>query len=89
MADDLINSMNSAASQAAPKTAEIFVDAIEKMNLDDAKKILNGNENAATDFFKANTTDSLKKMIMPIIQNSMKDNQVARYYNSFNSYYKQ
>ncbi len=89
MADDLINSMNSAATKAAPQTAEIFVDAIEKMSLTDAQKILNGNENAATDYFKANTTTSLKKMIAPIIQETMKENQVAGYYDSFNNYYKQ
>lgn len=89
IADDLINSMNSAATKAAPKTAEIFVDAIDKMTLEDAQKILNGNENAATDYFRANTTESLKKMITPIIQETMKENQVAAYYDTFNSYYKQ
>ena len=89
MADDLITSMNTAATKAAPKTAEIFVDAIDKMTLEDAKKILAGNENAATDYFKANTTSSLKKMITPIIQETMKQNQVAGYYDSFNNYYKQ
>lgn len=89
IANDLINSMNSAATKAAPKTAEIFVDAIDKMSLEDAQKILNGSENAATDYFKANTTDSLKKMITPIIQETMQQNQVAGYYDTFNSYYKQ
>ena len=89
MADDLINSMNSAATKAAPKTAEIFIEAIDKMSLTDAKKILNGSDNAATDYFKTNTTQSLKKLISPIIQKSMKENQVATYYDAFNSYYKQ
>ena len=89
MADDLINSMNSAATEAAPKTAEIFVDAIDKMSLADAQKILSGSDNAATDYFKTNTTDSLKKMIAPIIQETMKENQVAGYYDTFNDYYKQ
>lgn len=89
MADDLINSMNTAATKAAPQTAKIFVDAIEKMSLEDAQKILSGNENAATDYFKANTTSSLKKMIAPIIQETMKQNQVAGYYDTFNNYYKQ
>src|SRR5574344_2870656 len=42
MVDDLILSMNSAASKAAPKTADIFMDAISKMSLDDAQKILRG-----------------------------------------------
>lgn len=89
IANDLITSMNSAATKAAPKTAEIFVDAIDKMTLEDAQKILSGNENAATDYFKENTTSSLKKMITPIIQEAMKQNQVAGYYDAFNGYYKQ
>ena len=88
MADDLINSMNSAASKAAPKTAEIFISAIDKMSLTDAQKILSGGNNAATEYFKANTTESLKKMIAPIIQKSMKDNQVASYYDTVNNVYK-
>lgn len=88
MADDLINSMNSAASKAAPKTAEIFISAIDKMSLTDAQKILSGGNNAATEYFKANTTESLKKSIAPIIQETMKENQVAGYYDSVNNVFK-
>lgn len=88
MADDLINSMNSAASKAAPQTAEIFMDAIDKMSLADAQKILNGGDNAATNYFKANTTESLKKSILPIVQQTMKENQVAGYYDMLNNLYK-
>ena len=88
MADDLINSMNTAASKAAPKTAEIFISAIDKMSLTDAQKILSGGNNAATEYFKTNTSDSLKKAIMPIIQETMKENQVASYYDSVNGIYK-
>ena len=89
IADDLINSMNTAATKAAPQTAEIFVDAIDKMSLTDAQKILSGGENAATDYFKTNTNTSLKQMIAPIIQGTMKENQVAGYYDTFNKYYKE
>ena len=88
VANDLINSMNTAATKAAPKTAEIFVDAIDKMSIEDAKKILAGNDNAATEYFQANTTENLKKMITPIIQETMKQNQVATYYETANSFYK-
>jgi hypothetical protein len=87
LADDLIHSMNAAASKAAPKTAAIFVDAIDKMSVDDAKTILNGNEHAATEYFQKNTTGSLKEMIKPIIQESMQENDVAKYYDIFNEYY--
>lgn len=88
MADDLINSMNNAATKAAPQTAEIFMNAIDKMSLTDAQAILSGGNEAATNYFKANTTDSLKKLIAPIIQESMKENQVATYYDGVNNLYK-
>ena len=88
MADDLINSMNSAATKAAPKTAEIFMSAIDKMTLTDAQKILSGGNDAATNYFKSNTTESLKKSITPIIQETMKENKVATYYDAVNNLYK-
>lgn len=89
VADDLINSMNSAATKAAPETAAIFVDAINNMSLEDAKSIVNGGDNAATEYFSANTTDSLKNLISPIIQETMQENKVAKYYDTFNKYYKE
>lgn len=89
IADDLINSMNSAATTAAPKTAEIFTKAITDMNLDDAKKILAGDDKAATNYFQTNTSESLKNIITPIIQKSMEENDVAKYYKIFNDAYKQ
>ena len=88
MADNLINSMNTAASKAAPKTAEVFVNAIDKMSVTDAQAILSGGNEAATNYFKANTSDSLKKLIAPIIQETMKENQVATYYDTVNNLYK-
>ena len=88
MADDLINSMNTAASKAAPQTAEIFMNAIDKMSLADAQGILSGGNEAATNYFKANTTDSLKKLISPIVQETMKENNVASYYDTINNVYK-
>jgi len=88
IADDLINSMNSAASKAAPKTVDIFMKAIDKMSLTDAKKILSGDKNAATQYFKTHTSSSLEKMISPIVDNTMKENSVAKYYDTFNGYYK-
>ena len=89
VANNLINSMNSAATNAAPKTAEIFVNAIDKMSLEDAKKILAGDENAATSYFKENTSEALRKMIKPIVIKTMEENSVTKYYDTFNTYYKE
>ena len=87
IADDLIKSMNSAATEAAPKTAAIFVDAVDKMSIEDAKKILAGGDDAATNYFKEHTTTSLQAVIKPIIQKSMQDNNVASYYDTANDFY--
>ena len=88
VADNLINSMNAAASKAAPKTVEIFMNAINKMTLNDAKNILAGGKDAATQYFKKHTTGSLEKMIDQIVKITMKENSVAKYYDGFNEYYK-
>jgi hypothetical protein len=87
VADDLINSMNDAATEAAPKTASIFMKAIEKMTMQDAKTILAGDDHAATEYFQKNTTTSLQEMIKPIVVKSMQQNSVAKYYDKFNGLY--
>ena len=50
--------MNRAAEQAAPKARPIFEDAVKKMSFEDAQKILNGGNTAATDYFKTKTSSS-------------------------------
>lgn len=86
-ADDLIKAMNKAATKAAPKTVDIFIKTISKMNIKDAKEILKGDDTAATKYFKKNANSSLKELIKPIVKETMKENKVATYYNSFNKYY--
>ncbi|WP_455755785.1 DUF4197 domain-containing protein [Sulfurimonas sp.] len=87
--DDLILAMNNAATEAAPKTAEIFAKSISDMSIDDAKNILSGSDNAATDYFRKTTTKDLQNTISPIIQKSMDNNDVAKYYGYFQSFYKE
>ncbi|WP_324172912.1 DUF4197 domain-containing protein [Sulfurimonas sp.] len=86
--DDFIKSMNSAATDAAPKTIGIFLHAIQKMTIDDARTILSGNEDGATEYFKTHTTNSLTKLILPIIKKTMETNNVTAYYKKANSFYK-
>jgi hypothetical protein len=88
VADDLITSMNTAATKAAPKTTTIFLDAVENMSIEDAQMILAGGDDAATKYFEKKTSTSLSSAIKPIIQETMKENKVASYYETFNNYYK-
>lgn len=86
--DNFILSMNNAATQAAPKTVDIFINAIDKMTLDDAQKVLTGGDDAATQYFKNSTTKSLQKIIKPILLESMQSNNVVSYYDKVNDFYK-
>src|SRR4030042_861071 len=48
--DEFILSMNRAAERAAPQAQSIFGEAIKAMSFEDARKILGGNETAATPY---------------------------------------
>ncbi len=78
--DDFILSMNRAAEKAAPEAKSIFIDAIKEMTFDDAKKILNGNETAATEYFKTKASERLYDAFNPIISSSVNDVGATLYY---------
>jgi len=82
IADDFILSMNRAAEKAVPKVTNIFVDSIQNMSINDAKLILTGPENAATEYFKTNTSQQLQELIKPYIKDSMAQADVTKYYES-------
>lgn len=78
--DEFVLSMNRAAERAAPQAKEIFWDAIGEMTIDDARKILSGNETAATDYFKSKTSGKLTAAFRPVVEKSMNDVGVTRQY---------
>ncbi len=65
--DDIETTMNKAAEQAVPEAAEILADAIRKMSIDDAMKILNGPDDAATQYFRKVAGKSLAERFKPIV----------------------
>ena len=79
-ADQFVASMNSAAERAVPKTTTIVIDAIKKMSLSDARTILQGNDDAATQYLRQNTSEALQKAIQPIVSKSMDDVGVTAAY---------
>ena len=78
--DEFVLSMNRAAEEAAPFAKQIFWDAIGEMTFEDAKKILSGNETAATDYFKSKTSDKLTVTFKPIVDKAMNEVGVTRQY---------
>ncbi len=71
MMDDLELRLNRAAETATPKAKRIFADSIQTMNFDDAKRILNGPNDAATQYFKAKMSNPLAKEMRPIVSNAL------------------
>jgi len=78
--DELVVGMNRAAERAAPQAKQIFWDAIGAMTIDDARRILGGADTAATDYFKAKTSDALTTAFRPIVETSMREVGVTRQY---------
>jgi hypothetical protein len=70
-ADQCITTMNQAAEQAVPAAAGVFADSLKNMSVDDAKGILNGPPDAATQFFRKVTESELTKKFSPIVQEAM------------------
>ena len=75
--DTVITLLNRAAEDAAPKSVDIFADAITGMGIADAKNILFGADNAATTYLKENTFTQLQDAFMPTINNSLGSVQIA------------
>jgi hypothetical protein len=80
--DDLEVGMNRAAEQAAPKAKQIFLDALMKMSINDARQILSGDDTAATEYFQRQSTQELTEAFAPIVHQSMENVGVIRQYNT-------
>jgi hypothetical protein len=80
MCDDAILSFNRAAEDAAKTAKPIFVNAIKNMSIKDATNILMGSKDAATTYFKNNTSDSLSKVFSPIVDDSIEKVGATKYY---------
>lgn len=80
MCDQVITSLNRAAEDAAQEAKPIFTAAIKQMSFQDVQKILLGEQNAATMYFKTTTTDSLSAKFSPIIDTSLKKVDATKYW---------
>jgi hypothetical protein len=69
--DAFVLSMNRAAERAAPSAKAIFKGALTQMTFSDAKQILRGGDTAATDFFRAKTSERLTASFLPIVSSAL------------------
>lgn len=70
LADEGLKVLNRAAEDAVKEATPIFVDAVKEITFDDAKNILLGDNDAATQYLTAKTQLELYAKFNPVIKNS-------------------
>jgi hypothetical protein len=85
---DLELKLNRAAEAATPKAKNIFFQAIDEMTFDDVKKIYEGPEDAATQYFKRKMTPSLAKEMQPVVDKSLAEVGAVQAYDNVMKEYK-
>ena len=71
LADKGVKLLNTAAEDAVSEAAPIFVNALTTMTITDAKGILLGGNNSATNYLKLKTNTDLTKAFQPKIEASL------------------
>lgn len=82
-ADDLVLKMNRAAEAAVPEAKDLLVSSVKKMSVADAKGILTGGDDAATQYFKKVTSSAMTDKFLPIVKKATENVQLAQQYNKF------
>jgi hypothetical protein len=80
-ADELVVRMNRAAEAAVPQAKTLLTNAVKRMSVQDAKGILTGGDDAATQYFKRTTSEPLAKQFQPVVKKAMVKVKLAEKYN--------
>lgn len=81
--DQLEASMNKAAEAAVPQAQALLVDSVKKMTVQDAKSILSGPEDSATQYLNKTSRDQIRAKFLPIVKQATNQVGLAKQYNSF------
>lgn len=82
-ADELILTVNRAAEAAVPEARALLVDAVKKMSVEDAKGILSGGQDSATQYFKRTTSEQLRAKFLPVVKKATARVKLAEKYNEY------
>ena len=81
--DQLEASMNKAAEAAMPQAQALLVDAVKKMTVTDAKGILTGGKDSATQYLDKTSREQIRAKFLPIVKQATDQVGLAKQYNSF------
>lgn len=88
LADNMVLSMNRAAEDAAKQAGPIFINSIKQMTVTDAVNIVSNQQpDAATQFLKRTTTESLVTSFKPTIKTALDKTLATKYWKDITTYY--
>jgi hypothetical protein len=79
--DELVTSMNHAAENAVALAQPLLLQAIKSMSLQDAQHIIQGGDNAVTEYFTAKTRAPLSQKFQPVVNKSLEKLSIIQPYN--------
>jgi len=82
-ADELIETMNRAAEMAVVEAKPILTNAVKNMSFDDARGILAGGDDAATQYFRRTTSNDIAAKFLPIVKKATAKVDLAGQYNQY------
>jgi hypothetical protein len=68
--DEFETTMNRAAEQAVPQTLDIVQNTVSEMSLQDVRGILDGGDDAATQYLRKHAGPQLREAILPIVSSA-------------------
>lgn len=80
-ADQLVTTMNRAAESAVTEAKPILLDGVKKMTLADAKAILTGPEDSATQYFRKTSGEAIVQKFLPKVKAATAKVKLAEHYN--------
>ena len=78
----LEDSMNKAAESAVTQAQPILVNAVKNMSVSDAKGILSGGQDSATQYLDKSSREQIRAKFLPIVKQSTDKVGVAQQYNA-------
>jgi len=82
-ADELLETMNRAAEMAVVEAKPILINAVKNMSFDDARGILTGGNDAATQYFRRTTSNDIAAKFLPIVKTATAKVDLAGQYNQY------
>lgn len=75
--------MNKAAEAAVPQAQALLLEAVKKMTISDAKAILAGPQDAATQYLDRSSREQIRARFLPIVKQATDQVGLAQQYNAF------